>query len=303
MEVLKNEEIYENIIAETQKCVESVLFLTAFCKINALEKIDTYFNGKHVEKRLVVRFRYDDIRTGASDLELYEYCKKHHWKLYFQLDLHVKAYIFDERRCISGSANLTNAGMGITDRHNDEMCSLYEIEYQDLLKIYTFLDDAILMKDEIYKIMKEDLESGREGEKCLEGKSDWSAEIKSLFNNAVTKIFMEELPHGKYYVDFQKNDFCFLKCSQRITESNVNKIFRDSRAFRWLIKQLEESENKELYFGTLTAQLHDDIISEPKPYRKDVKDLLNNLLQWSEALAGDKIVIDVPNHSTRVRLI
>ena len=84
MEVLKNEEIYENIIAETQKCVESVLFLTAFCKINALEKIDTYFNGKHVEKRLVVRFRYDDIRTGASDLELYEYCKKHHWKLYFQ---------------------------------------------------------------------------------------------------------------------------------------------------------------------------------------------------------------------------
>lgn len=156
MEVLKNEEIYENIITETQKCTESVLFLTAFCKLNALEKIDTYLDGKHIEKRLVVRFRYDDIRTGASDLELYEYCKNHNWKLYFQLDLHVKAYIFDDGRCISGSANLTNAGMGITNRHNDEMCSLYEIENQDLLKIYTFLDDAILMEDGIYKIMKED---------------------------------------------------------------------------------------------------------------------------------------------------
>jgi len=48
--------------------------------------------------------------------------------------------------------------------------------------------------------------------------------------------------------------------------------------------------------------LHDVLVSDPKPYRKDVKQMLSNLLDLVENLDMDDIVIDKPNFSQRVRL-
>ena len=77
---------------------------------------------------------------------------------------------------------------------------------------------------------------------------------------------------------------------------------RWSNAVQWLKNTLRQNGN-ELYFGSLTANLHSALVEDPKPYRSDVKALLGNLLslidQWNLA----EIVIDRPNYSQRVRLI
>ena len=54
-----------------------------------------------------------------------------------------------------------------------------------------------------------------------------------------------------------------------------------------------------MYFGQLTAELHDALVEDPKPYRKDVK----TLLAWAQALQMEEVVIDKPSHSQRVRLV
>jgi len=46
--------------------------------------------------------------------------------------------------------------------------------------------------------------------------------------------------------------------------------------------------------------LHDAFIDDPRPYRKDVKQLLNNLLSWIKILDIEDIKIDRPNHSERI---
>lgn len=56
-------------------------------------------NIKHVlkNKKLLVRFLPGDIINGATDLDLYEYCKANGWELYIRFDLHAKTYIFDKK--------------------------------------------------------------------------------------------------------------------------------------------------------------------------------------------------------------
>lgn len=58
-----------------------------------------------------------------------------------------------------------------------------------------------------------------------------------------------------------------------------------------------------MYFGEITANLHNALLNDPRPYRKDVKQLLANLLNWIAALDINEIVVDRPAHSQRVRYI
>ena len=56
-----------------------------------------------------------------------------------------------------------------------------------------------------------------------------------------------------------------------------------------------------MYFGAITVSLHNVLLNEPKPYRKDVKVLLGNLLSWVEDLDINMLKVDRPNYSQRVR--
>ena len=61
--------------------------------------------------------------------------------------------------------------------------------------------------------------------------------------------------------------------------------------------------DKTAYFGAISSELHNALINDPKPYRKEVKDLLSNTLFWIQDLEIDALVIDTPNHSQRVRAL
>lgn len=76
-----------------------------------------------------------------------------------------------------------------------------------------------------------------------------------------------------------------------------------SNVYRWLKSVLEQKVNNEIYFGELSALIHDVIINDPKPYRKEVKELQSNLLNWIVELDIEEIQIDRPKHSQRIRLL
>ncbi len=87
-----------------------------------------------------------------------------------------------------------------------------------------------------------------------------------------------------------------------LTSPEGEKRFCELDAVAWLIQQLREKDG-EVYFGNLTNLLHDSLLEDPKPYRKDVKTLVANLLAWCAYMLPQIIVIDVPGHSQRVRLM
>lgn len=66
-----------------------------------------------LKKSLLVRFLPSDISSGATDKEIFNYCNRNNWKIYFDFSFHAKTFIFDKIKCVIGSANLTNKGFGI----------------------------------------------------------------------------------------------------------------------------------------------------------------------------------------------
>lgn len=88
-------------------------------------------------------------------------------------------------------------------------------------------------------------------------------------------------------------------------DGDINKfreMVRWSNAYLWLLEILKRNEGC-LYFGALSEKLHNALVSDPKPYRRDVKQMLTNLLSLCDQLGMEEIVIDRPNYSQRVKLI
>jgi len=83
----------------------------------------------------------------------------------------------------------------------------------------------------------------------------------------------------------------------------INESFVNSKVYKWLLNVLNKENNKEIYFGNLSNIIHNSLLDDPRPYRKDVKELQRNLFDFLKNLKLDEIQLDQPNFSQRIRLI
>lgn len=296
MSILFSDEILTQLTSEMKNTQSDISVISAFCKENIIDFFEKNLPSSVNMKKLMVRFRLSDLLSGVTDFSLYQYCKKHNWKFYVNLDLHAKTYIFDQKRCVLGSANATNKGLGAIEKGNDEISCIIELDEIDRLKIDTLFSDAIVMTDDLYYKMEKELNGIHKSSKNL---CEWSQDISTLFNPTITSLFTFEMPQSKA----MDGDLSFLNVDiDQINVNNIATLFKSSKAYRWLRSILLSQENHEIYYGHLTVILHDALVNDPKPYRKDVKVLLSNLLSWCEHFALDSISIDTPNYSQRIKL-
>ena len=86
MSILVSQKILNRIRDELSRTTESFLLISAYCKLPLVKYFDTCISNANIniENKLIVRFRPEDITSGASDLEIYPYCRNNGWKLYFR---------------------------------------------------------------------------------------------------------------------------------------------------------------------------------------------------------------------------
>lgn len=302
MNLLTTSETKQKIASEVSAATEHLQIVSAYCKLSAVQFIDDCIKNTLQTKKLLVRFLLSDILQGATDFALYDYCKTHGWQMYVRFDLHAKTYIFDRKRCILGSANLTSKGLGLSLHGNYELSSFAEVDDSDLKKIDALFDNAILMTDEIYVAMKSDYETAQSNQTPSKT-FKWNASIEQKFNPKIDLLFTYDFP-GTAVPNFSDvNAFEFLEIGYIPSQEELKQAFRWSKAFLWLYNYVSSCPDKTSYFGGVTAALHNTLVNDPKPYRKEVKDLLANTLGWVQALNIDYITIDVPNHSQRIRIL
>ena len=158
----------------------------------------------------MVRFLLSDILHGATDFELFDYCKANGWQLYVRFDLHAKTYIFDRKRCILGSANLTSKGLGLSLHGNYELSSFAEVDDSDLKKIDMLFDNAILMTDELYVAMKSDYEMAQSNQTSSQT-FKWNTSIEQKFNPKIDLLFTYDFPSTSAPNFNDVNSFEFLE--------------------------------------------------------------------------------------------
>ncbi len=297
MSILLSNEIILAVTRELKNATESVQIITAYCKENAIRLLNSHISDCVAEKRIMLRFRLDDIVKGSTDFSVIDFCRSQRWKVFIRFDLHAKTYIVDGKRGFIGSANATNAGLNLIRHGNMELGTFVDVDEADMKKIEDLYTDAILIDDEVYCKLKNQYQNLTEHRS--EEQHTWSDEIKKLFNPKITTLFSHEFPDK---VDFKIGEYiAFLDIVYNGDMLMLKDMFRWSNAYLWLVNTLQEHGGC-LFFGAITEELHNALVSDPKPYRKDVKQLLANLLSMVEELQMDEIMIDKPNFSQRVRL-
>ena len=192
MAILFSNEIMDAVVKELHKAIDSVQIITAYCKEKTLKYLDSQINTEVKEKKLLVRFRLDDILKGSTDFEILRYGIEHGWDVYVRFDLHAKTYIVDNKRGLVGSANVTNSGLNIGKSGNMEMAAFVDVEPDDIDKISGLFNDAILIDSDIMTNLKKQYDLV-EKEERKEGLS-WDNSILKLFNPHINALFSYELP-------------------------------------------------------------------------------------------------------------
>lgn len=296
MDIIMSDEIRHQICDELTKAQSSVQIISAYCKMGALNNLIGCVKEGVSDKRLMIRFRLDDILKGSTDFNVLSCALEKGWDVYIRFDLHAKTYIFDNKRGIVGSANTTLSGLSFNQNSNLEVAAISDIKSADIVKIESIFKDAIKVDDNLIGKLEEQLNHVARENICA--RYTWSQEILSMFNPIIQALFSYDLPEKK---DVKKGDYIAFLESVYEKDSQVKLLIRDCNAYRWLLQSLREN-NGELYFGATSSMLHNMLVSDPKPYRKDVKEMLSNLLWFVERFKMDEVVIDRPNYSQRIRL-
>ncbi len=296
-----SEDILPVLQKELSETAEDLIVISAFVKLDALKLLDAHLLTEPKSKRLLVRFRLDDITNKSTDFSIVEYCFENGWEIFFNLDLHSKILLFDSKRFLLGSANVTLSGLGLSKNPNIESMVLGVIDREQVVRINEFFLESKQIDKNLFELMKEDLESMKITNYSRDVK--WNKFILDSFNDIieVQSIWTSEMLFSKSPYDLYSKDCSLLGVSSR--ESGdiaiIKSKFKELKVFRWLSKSVDN----EIYFGELTKKLHSALIDDPSPYRKEVKELLSNLINWIKELEIEEFVIDKPNYSTRIRKI
>ena len=264
MEYLITNEILDAVLKEARQATENINFITAYCKINTLKKIDDCINP-NVSKRILIRFLPSDISSGATDKEVFEYCKNNNWKIYYDFAIHAKIFIFDKIKTIWGSANVTNNGMGLSNNPNKELSSYGEIDDESYNKIITLYKDANILDQETFDY--------------IVSRTDDTEAIKytnkKIKNQKIECLFPEDFPNE---------------------DTDIIELY-SLRSYKWLIQFLMAKEDKKAYFGELSSEIHNIFAKDPRPFRKDIKTYLSILLSCITRLDVRGLTITRPNYS------
>ena len=288
-----------------------VSICSAFLRSSILEDFSKRL-PKEVQVRVIARWRLEDLLAGASDLEAYEVCKKMSWDFYICTNFHGKVFVFPPAGILVGSANATGSGLGLLSNSNSEVCTVVEESEANQSLVESLFSSSIKMTDELYIKLKDVYQNSiKQGERV-----EWPDFIAKEISPPIKfdgKLFLSEclssdgneiLTLSKCDSAESKSDASLLSLPSGLYDRQViARRFSETKIFS-LLKSLLEAEGGEIYFGALTAAIHNHLMEDPAPYRRDVKIIVKNLYSWVSYLGEHlSMVVDRPNHSERIRLI
>lgn len=111
-------------------------------------------------RAIIVRWEAKDLIYGASDIEVYQYCKERKIALFRNSRLHLKAYIDGYKKCIMGSPNISGRALNLPEGsiYNYELATLVDnLAIDDRLYFNIILNESTLVTDSIYEQIKSQL--------------------------------------------------------------------------------------------------------------------------------------------------
>ena len=308
-------EAFRNLLGEALKnAKKSVVVLSAYITSTGIKWLEQQLQNKNIKCTVVTRWNKGDLAQGSSDLGCYELAKKNNWHFKVLEDLHAKVMLVDDEILFLGSPNLTGAGMSLIPVSNKEIGIKTKALEKDLHVIKQLIEEAATINDQII----EELKAWQKALPKIEKPKipDFPTVVKESLKEKFNKLWV----HNFAWTDirfllknYDKKDtdivhdlelFGAVNTSPSEREKEIKENFLKSKIFNWLIAKLKKSENQEIYFGSLSSIIHDSLLDDPTPYRKDVKKLQVNLYSFLKYYKPNNIIIDIPKtRSERIKLV
>lgn len=304
-------EAFRNLLGESLRSANSsVTILSAYIKVVGIEWLKEQLKGKSVNCTIIARWEKGDLAQGSSDLECYTLAKENKWKFKILKDLHAKVMLVDNKDLFIGSPNLTGSGMSLVPVANKELGIKVQATDNDIRTVRVLNEEAVTVDDQIFNDLKKWKESLPEIKKQIF--LDFPESIKQKISENYEKIWVHNFPWSQpdellNIKDLNENIIHDLElfglAKEEISKEKLHRAFEKSKIYNWFINQILQKIDKEIYFGNLSSIIHQSLLDDPKPYRKNIKNLQTNLYNFIKYFNFKKIKIDRPNYSERIKLI
>ncbi len=306
---------YNNISLQSRliQYIESSGELTIFCAYIKLAKLKELLKNTVNCNRIIVRWTIEDLVRGASDLEVYSYCKEKGISLFRNTRLHQKVFLdISENRCLLTTANISDRALSLKENdYNYEIGSVIEnLSFKDRLYFEEIVNSSQLIDDSVYHSIKKHIEKIPNPvilpieeidlgiKEVNQDKAFLLSALPMSFN--VAKLWdCSQHPDEYQKIDYECaiHDLILYRIPFGITYNEFRERLKQNFFQQPFIKaflQLIEDNDSIVCFGAVRRWLANTCADVPIPRAWDVTENVQILYRWIEDLSEGKYVVEVP---------
>ncbi|MEM0143490.1 MAG: phospholipase D-like domain-containing protein [Candidatus Parvarchaeum sp.] len=291
--------VYPEVLKFISGAETELIIIAPFIKIDALKRILEKVS-KGVKVVVIARWRLFDLLSGISDMEVYAYLKDLDHKFLINNNIHLKIISKDKKELLIGSANITESGLGFSKNTNIEAVMIDLLDEEENFCISKILKTSVEVNDELFNKIAEEISSNKNinNEYLKISKKIKNLDKKLNYFSAKTLI-VNDFPFTsspREFIDrYNKRDYnseikhdinlfgLKLNLSESAAIKDLKLSFLRCDSFNWELENIK----KETLFGEYTELLHNSLVDDPRPYRKRVKELANNMFNWTSEFSKE----------------
>ena len=287
--LLTSSNFSEKLFFAIEQAKSSLLIASAFIKIDALKQLIKL--NLDLDVTVISRWQKHDIVAGASDLEVYDFCRSNGWRFGISQNFHGKVYVVDQQQIFLGSANFTQRGMHLTSASNIEFGTVMPASQADLGRLENFLQTEIIwLNDMLFEALEQDIKASEKLNLPL-SEHGWTDNVKNLLATDINYLWIQQLlftpPTELLNLDLSneahQHDYNLLDLTlDELSKERLRVAFKQSHLYLWAICKLKQE--RQMNFGAFSFALHNALLDDPAPYRREVKQFVAVLFEWFNLL-------------------
>lgn len=299
--------IEEYISSKIETVQSSLVIVCPFIKVPTVSRILGCV-PPGAEITIITTWKFKNFVAGVSDVEVFTYCKQHGIRLFINNRIHLKLWVLDSERILVTSANITDTAVGYSSTPNHEVLTEIRAEAVDHTALSEILDASMLITEDDYKRTVELLKTVKipeiEEVELIESDVRLMNLVETLPITADPSALYSAYSSGLADTEEVRHDLNYLKVPPGLSRDRFFAVV-EKAYFRLPIvtKVCDKLKANSIFFGEMKAFLQDINDSDPKPTRRELTPITQNLYRWLSSLKPDQFVVDQPNYSERISRI